>query len=118
MVHHTKVEHTEFPLTHTSYMHRLMECMSICAACAKKCIEEGHKKTAALCVECADMCALTIKSISCQSEFNRQLTDLCAQVCQRCGEECNKMKVQHCQECTEACKRATDACKDFLRICG
>jgi hypothetical protein len=103
-------KYTEFPQTDTRHMHTMMECMSICAACAKKCLEEGHKKTAALTAECADICALAIKSASCQSEFNHQIMNLCAQVCRRCADECQKMQVKHCLECAEACKQCADAC--------
>lgn len=102
--------YTEFPQTDTRQMHMMMECMSICAACSKKCIEEGHKKTAALCAECSDICGLAVKSSSCQSEFNHQILDLCAQVCRRCAEECQKMQAQHCQECAEVCRLCADAC--------
>ncbi|MBA2369922.1 MAG: four-helix bundle copper-binding protein [Candidatus Protochlamydia sp.] len=103
-------KNTAFPQTDTNHMHTLMECMSICAACAKKCIEEGHKRSAALCAECSDVCALAIKSASCQSEFNHQIMDLCAQICDRCAVECQKMQVRHCQECAVSCKKCSEAC--------
>lgn len=106
----TKLKYTEFPQTDTRYMHAIMECMSICVACTKKCIEDGHKKMAALCAECADVCALAIKSASCQSEFNPQIMDLCSQICRHCANECQKMQAQHCQECAEACNLCAEAC--------
>ncbi len=102
--------YSQFPQTDSKEMHQMMECMSICAACAKKCMVEGHKKTAALCAECADVCALAIKSASCQSEFQHQIMDLCAQVCQRCADECSKMQADHCKECAEACRRCAESC--------
>jgi hypothetical protein len=101
---------SEFPQTDTHHMHTMMECMSICTACAKKCIEEGHKKTAQLCAECADVCALAIKAHSSQSEFSQQIMDLCAQVCKRCGDECSRMQVQHCQQCADICRQCAEAC--------
>lgn len=103
-------KHVEFPQTDTTHMHALMECMSICAACARKCIDEGHKTTASLCAQCADVCSLAIKSVSCQSEFNTRIMELCTEVCKRCAEECQKMDVAHCQECAEACKKCANAC--------
>lgn len=103
--------YTQFPQTDTREMHTLMECMSICAACSKKCIEEGHKKTAELCAECADICGLTVKAKSYQSEFQNQILELCAQACRKCAEECQRMEqAQHCQECADACQRCADAC--------
>ena len=99
-----------FPHTNSKEMHQMMECMSVCTACSKKCIDEGHKKTAALCAECADVCALAIKAMSSQSEFKQQIMELCAQVCQKCADECKKMQVDHCQECAEICKRCSECC--------
>jgi hypothetical protein len=104
--------HTEFPDMGTTHMQAMMECMSICEACAKMCLDEGHKKTAQLCVECADICAMAIKSSNFHSEFQPQIMDLCVQVCQRCAEECKKMKAKHCQECAEVCTTCADACSN------
>jgi|GEM_PF-1537484 len=102
--------HASFPQIDFKEMQNMMECMSVCAACAKKCVDEGQKKTAALCAECADICSLAIKAKSSQSEFQHQIMDLCAKICKRCAEECKKMKVDHCQECAEVCTRCSESC--------
>lgn len=104
--------HTEFPDMETNHMQALMECMSICAACAKMCLDEGHKKIAQLCSETADICVLAIKSSSSHSEFQPQIMELCVQVCQRCAEECKKMKAKHCQECADICTTCAEACSN------
>jgi len=101
---------SQFPNTDTREMHCMMECMSICLACAKKCVEEGYKKTALLCNDCAKICDLAIQFKSCDSEFQHQVLDLCAQICKRCADECQKMEAGHCQECAEACKHCAEAC--------
>jgi hypothetical protein len=106
----TKKTETEFPQADTDQIHKMMNCLSICAACSKKCLEEGHKKTAAVCAECADVCALAIKSTCVESEFNEQIVDLCAQVCNRCTDQCKKTQIQSCQECAEVCRQCKDAC--------
>lgn len=103
-------KYKEFPQVNSPHLQAIMECMIVCIACSVKCIEEGHKKTAILCAECADVCDLAIKSASSQSEFNNHIMELCAQVCQRCAEECRKMQVQHCIECAEACNQCAEAC--------
>ncbi len=82
----------------------LTECMSICADCAKKCMEEGHKKVATLCVECADACALAIKSAS------SQLLGLCAEICKQCADECQTLPLQHCEECAQCCRQCAKVC--------
>lgn len=103
-------KYAEFPQLDSRSMRAMMDCMSVCSACAKKCLEEGHGKTAALCAQCADICSLAIKSTSCQSEFQQQINDLCAQVSKRCADECQKMQATYCQECSQACKECAEAC--------
>jgi hypothetical protein len=104
--------YSEFPHASHAHMHTLMDCYTICAACAKMCTEEGHKKTALLCSDCADICALAIKLHSRDSEFNRQILALCAEVCTRCARECATMKAKHCQQCSEICHACAKACKE------
>lgn len=70
------VHQTEFPEAHNPHMQTMLECMSVCTACAKKCLEEGHKKTAALCAECADVCSLAIKAASGHSHFENEVMEL------------------------------------------
>ncbi len=101
---------SQFPQADTKEMHALMECMSICRACARKCVEEGNKRTAMLCHDCSDICDLTIKLKSCDSEYCQQVSDLCAHACRHCASECGNMQAQHCQECAEACRRCADSC--------
>lgn len=91
-------------------MQTMLECMSVCVACAKKCLDEGHKKTAALCAECADICCLAIKAASSHSTFEREVMELCSKACKKCAEECKKMQVNHCQECSEVCNTCAQAC--------
>lgn len=101
---------TQFPVLESKEMHRLMECMSICKACAKKCIEEGHKHTASLCQDCSDVCDLAIKLKSSESDYSYQILDLCAQICRQCATECSRMQAMHFQECAEACRHCVEAC--------
>jgi hypothetical protein len=101
---------TQFPNTDTREMHQVMECMSICRTCAKKCMEEGHKQLALLCLDCSDICDLVIKLKSSESEYCQQVLELCAYACRHCANECNHMPSQHCQECAEVCRRCAEAC--------
>jgi len=110
MVGQNKERNSEFPELYSSHIKDMQECMSICAASAKKCIEEGHKETAALCAECADICALAIKASSAQSELEQEIMELCTLACQKCGDACKNMQVKHCQVCAEVCKCCADAC--------
>lgn len=111
MSNQQKQSYSAFPHLAHEHMHLLMNCFSACCACAKMCIDEGHKKSAILCNECADVCSLAIKFHSSDSEFNKQVLQLCAQVCKRCGEECSKMEAAHCKQCSVLCFECAEACK-------
>ena len=102
--------YSEFPHVSHDHMKTMLNCFIICESCAKMCIDEGHKVTAKLCLDCADVCNLAIKLHSRDSEFNRKVMDLCADVCARCGEECAKNKAAHCQQCSEICFDCAEAC--------
>lgn len=103
-------KYSEFPHVSHDHMRIMMDCYSICSACAKMCTEEGMKETAILCSDCADVCALAIKLHSKDSEFNKSVMSLCAEVCQRCGDACGKMTAKHCQQCSQICKECANAC--------
>jgi hypothetical protein len=108
---HEDESRSEFPHVNTPEMHILMKCLSICTACSKKCLEEGHKKTAALCADCADICSLTIKARSNWSDLQRPILELCIQACQRCADECVKMQTAYCLECASVCKQCVSMSK-------
>lgn len=88
----------------------LMQCIAVCTACAHKCVQEGHKKTAVICHECAEVCDLALKLKCTGSEFSDQVLDLCADVCKKCAAECQKMQVQHCKECGDVCNTCSESC--------
>lgn len=102
----------EFPKTRCSHMLTLMQCLSVCTTCARKCIEEGHKESAKMCLECAEICALAIKSHSADFELDAQIMELCAKACERCSQICAKMEAKHCQECAEVCHQCSEACSE------
>jgi hypothetical protein len=99
-----------FSHLNTDQIQNLLHCMAVCKSCAKMCIEEGHKKTASLCHECADVCDLAIKLKCCESQFADKILDLCSQMCKKCAEECERMHAQHCKECAEVCRDCSNTC--------
>lgn len=105
---------SQFPAIDTKEMHMLIECMTICKACAKKCTEEGQTRVALLCGDCCEICNLAIKFKSCHSEFAQQALDLCSQICRQCAVECQSLDNAACQECAEACRRCSEICAPAL----
>ena len=104
-------KYSAFPHLKHDHLELMVTCLSICSACASMCINEGHKETAKLCIDCADVCSLAIKLHNRESEFNQKIMHLCAAVCKRCSEECSKMKVEHCQQCAQICKECARVCE-------
>jgi hypothetical protein len=102
---------SQFPQLDTKEMHHLMECMSICKACAKKCTEEGLARVACLCLDCSDICNLAIQLKSSDSEYAQQVLTLCSQVCRQCATACShNTQSFYCQECAEACRHCAETC--------
>jgi len=91
-------------------MQTLLNCMATCRACAKLCIDEGHKVTAVICGKCADVCELAIKFKCCNSEFSHQVMGLCVQICKKCSAECEKMQAAQCKECCVVCRQCAACC--------
>jgi hypothetical protein len=96
----------------TEQMHHLLACMIICESCANKCVQEGHKKTAKACKDCAEVCDLAIKLKCTDSNHANQTLKLCEDVCKQCATECNQMEAQHCKECAQICKRCSEMCSE------
>lgn len=101
---------SQFSNTETKEMHRLMECMCICRACAKKCIEEGNRRVALICLDCSEICDLAIKLKSSNSEYLQSIIDLCIQACRHCASECDRLVSSSGQECAEACRHCAESC--------
>ncbi|WP_148631231.1 four-helix bundle copper-binding protein [Bacillus sp. E214] len=91
-----------------------IECIDACNVCFDACLEEDHMKMMAYCIrldrECADICALAVKSMQSNSPFAKEICNLCAVICKACGEECQKHDHDHCQKCAGACFKCADAC--------
>ena len=104
---------SEFPHAQHEHMNLLLTCFTICSSCSKMCLEEGHKESAALCQDCADVCSLAIQLHSRDSEFSDAIMLLCAEVCRRCSEVCSQMKAKHCQQCSDICKQCALACDNI-----
>lgn len=101
------------------------ECSYVCTACADACLEEQDpakmRKCIRLCLDCADVCALTARLISRPGEQDRAVLraqlEACAKVCRACADECDRhaAKSDHCRVCAESCRKCADACDEMLK---
>ena len=101
---------TAFPQAYSSHLQTITECMSLCFACARKGLEDGHQTRADICAACAEISSSAIKACCGQSEFEQEILELCTRCCKKCAEVCQKINVKHCQECAGVCSRCAEAC--------
>jgi uncharacterized membrane protein len=77
-----------------------------------------------LCLDCADICIVTARVISRQTDYDanvtRPLLEACAAICRSCGDECERhaRMHEHCRVCAEACRRCEQACRELLGALG
>lgn len=100
---------------HEGLLEALTNCAAACNHCAMACLDERDVKMLARCIkldlDCADICQLTAKLLSRDSEHAIHLLKECAEVCQACAEECEKHEhMEHCRKCAEACRNCAEAC--------
>lgn len=95
------------------------DCIAACNDCATEC---GHcfahmvgKASAnaapACCIECAAISRLCADAIARHSPFAKQISKLCADICDWCAKECDAHDMGHCKSCAEACRRCAEACR-------
>lgn len=90
-------------------------CADACDHCSTACLQEPDVKMMARCIaldiDCAAICRLAAGAMARDSEFAKQVCQLCATVCEACGDECAKHQNAHCQECAQACRRCAEECR-------
>lgn len=107
----------------------LYDCAQACTACADACLSEDKVTELITCIQlnlnCADVCVTTGRSLSRQTEHDRNLSrsllEACAQTCRSCAEECERhadMGMDHCRVCAEACRRCEQACQTVIEAIG
>jgi hypothetical protein len=102
----------------------LSDCAQACTACADADLGEQDLaelvRCIRLCLDCADVCAATVRVTSRQTETDaavtRPLLEACAAACRSSGDECeHHARVHpHCGVCAEACRRCEQACRELL----
>ena len=102
----------------------LSDCAQACTACADDCLSEEQVQDLIKCIrlnlDCADVCAATIRVVSRQTEYDanvtRPLLEACIAACRSCGDECSSHAEmhEHCRICAEGCRRCEQACQELL----
>ena len=102
----------------------LDDCARACIADADSDLNEQNLselvKCIRLCLDCADVCAATVRVTSRQTEYYATLTksllETCTATCKSCGDECERhaQMHDHCRVCAVACRRCEQACRELL----
>jgi hypothetical protein len=62
-------------------------------------------------MECATICYAAAQVMSMGGQTAKELSSLCADICEACAEECGKHENSHCKECADACRRCAQECR-------
>ena len=71
-------------------------------------------------LDCADLCATTVKVLSRHTGYDANITraqlQACIAACKACGDECEKHAGmhEHCKVCAQACRACEQACSALL----
>ena len=105
-----------------------MTCAQTCTACADACLSEDMVADLAKCIrtdlDCADICATTVRVLSRHTAYDAGITKaqlaVCVQACRSCGDECEQHAGthEHCRICAEACRACEQACRELLASVG
>jgi hypothetical protein len=110
---------------HAEAIAALVVCQQICTSCADACLgEKEHVDRLLRCIrtdlDCADICAVTERVLTRQTETNGSLVQAqlhaCIVACQLCADECasHASMHSHCATCAEACRHCQAQCNRLL----
>jgi hypothetical protein len=99
-------------------------CSNSCTACADACLAEATVEHLRRCIrinmDCGDICTVTGRILSRQTETDWQLVriqiEVCRVACQICRVECETHAGmhEHCKICAESCYICEEACARLL----
>ena len=103
-------------------------CFQTCTACADACLSEQDVASMTRCIrddlDCADVCATTVKVLSRHTGYDANLTaaqlEACVQACRTCGDSCaeHAEHMAHCATCADSCRACERACQELLDAIG
>lgn len=93
-----------------------IECEQICLQTISYCLKQGGRHAEPqhiqLLQDCADQCALSVKFMVRESNFQPKACSLCAEICMSCAVDCGKMgDDEMMKNCAEVCRRCADSCR-------
>jgi hypothetical protein len=91
-------------------------CAESCELCATSCLREEEVKMLSRCIQldrdCASVCWTASQLMSRDSEYVKQICNICAELCDACAEECERHQhMEHCKLCAQACRKCAEECR-------
>jgi hypothetical protein len=96
-------------------------CFETCEFCATLCLREEDVKMMAKCIQlchdCATICVTASQVMSRDSDYVKQICNLCANIYDACAAECEKHQqhMEHCRLCAQACRKCVEECRIMAR---
>lgn len=91
------------------------KCALTCNGCITGCLQGEDVKSMTncilLCLDCAQICQLSVAFMARGSKNAASLCKLCADICEACATECEMCDMQCCTECAQACRHCAEECK-------
>lgn len=108
----------------SAFIRTCFDCADACLTCADACLNEEQVQRLVRCIrlnqDCADICEITGKMLSRQTEPDkatvRAQLEVCIAACRACAAECDQHAQMHahCRICADACRECEQACVQML----
>lgn len=90
------------------------KCLQACEECLTLCLNEPEVQKMVECIkhlrDCIDICNISIKFMSRNSDHSKDICKKCAEICTACAEVCKSMEADHCKKCGEFCESCAVEC--------
>lgn len=97
-----------------------LDCLAECEGCYRHCaghLADGHKAhaaTAAVCVDCGELCAAAAKLTARRGPLAGTACEACAAACDACAAACKKFDDEIMKACAKSCVVCAAACRAMM----
>lgn len=109
---------SEFTILANKYQKCIDECKKCaqtCDECFTLCLNEPDVSARKTCIstliDCASICNAAGCAMAMNSQFAKDICNLCAKICDKCAEECAMFQDDHCKKCADECRACANECR-------
>ena len=90
------------------------EATEVCEWCADECLGDADmEECARLCRDVADIASTHARFMARNSNYDTQLAELNAELCEACADECDQHDAEHCQVCADVLRECAETCRNM-----